>query len=62
MESPVLDHIDGLGFLDLDFQEPTVHSKSMDVELSDFLNLDSNGLGVRPCVRSSTGTSDQCRL
>lgn len=58
MDSPVLDHMDGLGFLDLDFQEPTVHNKSMDVELSDFLNLDAPTLGMLSTSRSSAGEHD----
>lgn len=58
MDSPVLDPMDGLGFLDLDFQEPTVHSKSMDVEFSDLLNLDTPSLGLQSNVRNSAGELD----
>eukprot|EP00878_Enallax_costatus_P001314 GHUV01001460.1.p1 GENE.GHUV01001460.1~~GHUV01001460.1.p1 ORF type:complete len:379 (+),score=156.33 GHUV01001460.1:524-1660(+) len=61
MDSPVLDPMDGLGFLDLDFQEPTVHNKSMDVELSDLLNLDPPVLGMHPSARSSTDRAELLR-
>lgn len=59
MDSPVLDSMDGLGFLDVDFQDPSVHNKSMDLEFADFLNLDAPSLGLVSGGRSSAGGLDQ---